>query len=158
MRDGNVLSRRSRPTTKSYRAAVKQIILNLQASERLNDPELAERLGCSASTIKNVRHEANNLDGVTLANIEFEFGSGALDPFLGLGGSRGVPVSVKCAETGHASLALVQALHVIIETEKPESDGGNQTTKAEARKHLATFRAARAQLDRLITLAEQPEE
>jgi len=156
--DANVLSRRSRPVTKSYRAAVKQIILNLQASQGLNDAELGERLGCSAQTIRNARSEANNMDGVTLANVEYEFGPGAVDPFLRLGGSRAVPVSVRQAASVNPCLALVEALHVIIETQQEDSDGGTETTAREARKHVAKLRAARLQLDRMIALAEQPEE
>lgn len=158
MRDSNVLSRRSRPVTKSYRAAVKQIILNLQASQGLNDAELAERLGCSASTIKNARTESNNLDGVTLANVEYEFGPGALDPFIGLGGSRAVPLNVKIATGGDPCLALCDALRIIIETQQDNSPGGKMTLPSEVRPHIFKLRAARAELDRLIVLAETPAE
>jgi transcriptional regulator with XRE-family HTH domain len=150
----NVLRRMARPTKKSYRAAIKQIVLDLQAQHGLNDPELAERLGCSAPTIANARKELTNLDGVTLANIEFEFGPSALDPFLALGGSRSVPLQSNAPDT-QVCLALLDALHVIIETQHPDSDGGAETTPAEAAKIIWKLRKARQALDGLIALGEQ---
>jgi hypothetical protein len=153
-RRSNVLARKPRPTTKSYRAAVKQIVLNLQAEHGLNDPELAERLGCSSGTVKNARTEQTNLDGVTLANIEYEFGPSALDPFLDLGGSRAVPTGSICDTDANVCLALLDALHVIIETQHPNSEGGAETKPAEAAKIVGKLRAARRSLDALIALAD----
>lgn len=154
MRRSNVLARKPRPTKKSYRAAVKKIVLDLQAAHSLNDPELAERLGCSAPTIANARKELTNLDGVTLANIEYEFGPSALDPFLDLGGSRSVPTGSVCDTDHNAALALLEALHVIIETHDQNSDGGPETTAKEAAKIVGKLRAARRSLDALIALAD----
>lgn len=150
----NVLARKPRPTKKSYRAAVKKIVLDLQSEHGLNDPELAERLGCSAPTIANARKEMTNLDGVTLANIEYEFGPSALDPFLELGGSRSVPTAATCDTDHNAALALLDALHVIIESQGHSSDGGAQTTPTEAAKIVGKLRAARRSLDALISLAD----
>lgn len=156
MRERNVLARRERPTTKSYRAAVKQIVLDLQAEFRLNDQELADRLGCSRGTIKNARAEAGDLNGVTLANIEYEFGPAALDPFLALGGSRAVPtMSAAGAELG-ASLHLSGVLHALIEAQHPNSDGGVLITKGELSPILHELRDARTALDALIQIAEAP--
>lgn len=149
----NVLQRKPRPTRKSYRSAVKKIVLDLQAQHDLNDPELAERLGCSAGTISNARREVSNLDGVTLANIEFEFGPSAIDPFMALGGSRAVPLVAGEAADRSASLALVGALQVIIESEAETSPGGHRTLPEEVAPHLAKLRAARTALDGLIALA-----
>lgn len=149
----NVLQRRPRPTKKSYRDAIKKIVLNLQAVHGLNDGELAERLGCSAPTIGNARREASNLDGVTLANIEYEFGPSAIDPFMELGGSRAVPLVAGEAADRSASLALVGALQVIIESEAETSPGGHKTLPEEVAPHLAKLRAARTALDALIALA-----
>ena len=150
----NVLARQARPTKKSYRAAVKQIILNLQADHGLNDPELAERLGCSGPTVANVRKELTNLDGVTLANIEYEFGPGALDPLLALGGSRCIPDCASGDNGPNVCLALLDALHVIIETQSPDSEGGLETVPTEAAKIVGKLRAARRSLDALIASAD----
>jgi hypothetical protein len=149
-----VLKRYGRPTKKSFRDAVKSIVLRLQAEHGLNDPELAERIGCCAPTIANARKELTNLDGVTLANIEYEFGPGALDPLLALGGSRAVCATAAKADP-QICLALLDALHVIIETQEPNSEGGTETTPEEVAKHIWKLRKARQALDGLITLAEQ---
>jgi len=143
LHNSNVLPRRSRPTKKSYRSAVKQIVLAIQAEHGLNDPELAERLGCSAPTIANARRENTNLDGVTLANIEYEFGPSALDPFLALGGSRGVPLPVIDNSAGSPEIALLDALRVVF-----------ATTGADSGERMHTLRAARSELDKLIADGE----
>lgn len=136
----NVLARRARPTKKSYRAAVKQIIHDLQVNYGLNDHDLAERLGCSGPTIANARNERTNLDGVTLANIEYEFGPSALDPFLKLGGSRGVPLPVTDAAAGSPEIALIDALRAVCGT--PDCNS------------IHTLRTARSELDKLIAAGE----
>lgn len=156
MRDRNVLARRERPTTKSYRAAVKQIVLDLQSEFGLNDQELADRLGCSRGTIKNARAEAADLNGVTLANIEYEFGPAALDPFLALGGSRAVPTLSAAGAEGRASLHLSGVLHALIEAQHPDSDGGATITRAELVPILHELRDARTALDALIEITEAP--
>ena len=149
-----VFARRCRPTKKSYRAAVKQIVARLQAEHDLNDPELAERLGCSAPTIANARLERTNLDGVTMANIEYEFGPAALDPFLELGGSRAVPLSETDEGDARATLALASALTALIEAQSPESPGGLAVKREELVPNLTLLRRARGTLDALIELAE----
>lgn len=150
MQPANVLARRSRPTTKSYRSAVKQIIMGVQAQHGLHDGELAERLGCSAGTIKNARTEATNLDGVTLANVEYEFGPAALDPFLALGGSRAVPKDCSDEDAQDATFRLSEALHLLIAAQSPSSEGGIKITNAEIAAVLPQLRQARQTLDMLI--------
>ena len=149
----NVLPRRSRPTTKSYRSAVKAIITGIQGQQGLNDPELAERLGCSAGTIKNARNEAGNLDGVTLMNVEYEFGPSALDPVLALGGSRSVPLNVGGDDTVSATIELSEVLHLLIAAQSPASDGGVNVTPTELTRILPQLRDARQALDVLIDRA-----
>ena len=150
----NVLPRKQRPTTKSYRTAIKQIVLDVQADSGLTDGDLAERLGCSVSTIRNARNEACNLDGVTLANIEFEFGPSAIDPFLALGGSRGVPEGATCNTDINHALPLAEALTKIIGTQHSSSPGGVATLGEEAAPILQSLREARSALDSLIALGE----
>ncbi len=50
-----------------YREAVATIVRRIQKAHGLSDSQLAERIGCSAGTVKNARNEASNLDAVTLA-------------------------------------------------------------------------------------------
>jgi len=149
----NVLARRSRPTTKSYRSAVKAVILGVQGQHGLNDPELAERLGCSSGTIKNARTEASNLDGVTLMNVEYEFGPSALDPVVALGGSRCVPLDVTANDTINAPMEISEALHLLIAAQSPKSEGGVKITAGELQRILPHLRDARQALDMLIEQA-----
>lgn len=146
----NVLARRHRPTTKSYRSAVKKIVMDIQATHALSDPELAERLGCSKGTIANARNEATNLDGVTLANIEYEFGPAALDPFLELGGSRAVPRNIDVDNSISATRELSQVLHLLISAQHPASEGGVEITPSELAAIAPQLRDARQALDVLI--------
>lgn len=151
----NVLPRKARPTTKSYRDAIREIVLNLQGAHDLSDAELAERIGCSAGTVKNARNRAGNLDGATLANIEYEFGPGAVDPFLALAGARAVPMGAHCDTDINHALEISEALTAIIATKRPDSPGGEKTTGCEAAMILAPLREARAALEHLILLGEE---
>lgn len=150
----NVLGRQQRPTTKSYQAAIKKIVLAVQKEHGLNDPELAERLGCSKGTVENARNERGCLNGVTLANVEFEFGTAAIDPFLELGGSRAMPLDGVTASMD-APVALSAALHLIIKMTAPNSPGGRAIVAAEVEPHLAELIDARTALDGLIDMASQ---
>ncbi|MES3054927.1 hypothetical protein O6V14_04725 [Sphingomonas faeni] len=132
---------------------MKSIIVGIQGAHHLNDPELAERLGCSAGTIKNARNEAGNLDGVTLMNVEYEFGPSALDPVLALGGSRSVPIDVASDDTVSATIELSEVLHLLIAAQSPASEGGVAVTPTELTRILPQLRDARQALDVLIDRA-----
>lgn len=69
-----------RPTRKGYRAAVKEIILEVQARHNLNDGEFAEVVGVCEDTIENARKEACDLSVLTLLNIAYAFGEEAIEP------------------------------------------------------------------------------
>lgn len=69
-----------RPTRKGYRAAIKTIVLGLQAAKGWDDQELADFIGCGKETIENARTEAHSLDVLTLLNTAFAFGEEAIQP------------------------------------------------------------------------------
>ncbi len=144
---------RSRIENAAYRDAVSAIVNRILRAHGLTDGQLAKRVGCSAGTIKNARTCATNLDAVTLANIERAFGPGAIDPFLALGGVRALPLAAK-GEKAHPTLAIVEGLHRLIETQTPESDGGTRMTARELRAILKELRDARNALDALILIAD----
>lgn len=138
-----------------YREAVALIVRRIQKDQGLSDNQLAERIGCSAGTIKNARNEASNLDAVTLANIERAFGPGAIDPYLALAGVRAVPLTPPVpVERLHPTLAIVEALHRIIETQMPDSEGGSRITSHELLTILTELREARGVFDALIMIAD----
>ena len=150
-----VFARIPKPTQKSYRDAVAAIIVSIQAEHDLTDQELADRLSCSVGTIRNARNKLADLNGVTLANIEREFGPSALDPFLALGGSRAVPLAPDADIVMSAPLELAEVLHKLIEAQSPLSEGGVDITDGELERILPEMRDARTALDALIGRAER---
>jgi DNA-binding XRE family transcriptional regulator len=72
------------PSRRSYRAAIKEIILNVKARYGLSDWDLAERIGVHKDTIENAQEEAANLDVVTLLNIAWAFGEESIAPVRSL--------------------------------------------------------------------------
>jgi hypothetical protein len=73
-----------KPSRRSYRAAIKRIILDLKASKGLSDWELAEQIGCHKDTIENAQDEACSLDVVTLLNIAYAYSEAAIEPVRAL--------------------------------------------------------------------------
>jgi hypothetical protein len=69
-----------RPTERSYKAAVKQVILDLKAASGLSSRELEPILGCCKETIDNAEEEATILNVLTLLNIAYAFGEDAIGP------------------------------------------------------------------------------
>ncbi|WP_380876953.1 hypothetical protein ACFB49_10850 [Sphingomonas sp. DBB INV C78] len=146
-------SARSPVSNSAYREAVSLIVRRIQQTHGLSDSQLAERISCSAGTVKNARNRATNMDAVTLANVERAFGPGAIDPFLALAGTRSHPVT-SSIEKLHPTLAIVEALHRIIEKQSPDSEGGTKITSRELLSILNELRSARSAFDALIMIAD----
>jgi transcriptional regulator with XRE-family HTH domain len=73
-----------KPSRNAYRAAIKKVILDVQARNGLSDLELADLVGCHKETIENARAEENSLDVLTLLNIAYAFGEDAIAPVRAL--------------------------------------------------------------------------
>jgi len=69
-----------KPTKRSYRAAVKHIILDVQARAGMSDEELAEVIGSCKETVANWRDEASSMDVLSLLTLAYCFGEDAIDP------------------------------------------------------------------------------
>lgn len=80
----NVLSLFGPPIQKTYRAAVARCIREVKARHSLNNIALADVLGCSDQTIANAENEENDLSGVTLMRIAYQFGEEAIQPVRAL--------------------------------------------------------------------------
>lgn len=139
-------------STQAYREAVEEILRQIRRASGLSDARLADRLGCSASTVRNARSGHTSLDPALLLRIEQEFGPGAIDPFLALANSRAVPLP-QGGQLGDPALAVVTALHCIIDVQAAASDGGERITRRELQTILGDLRRGRAALDQLITRA-----
>lgn len=73
-----------RPSSKSYKAAVAQVVREVKAQHGLNDERMAELVGCDKDTIRNAENEETNLNAVTLLSIAYAFGEEAIDPVRAL--------------------------------------------------------------------------
>lgn len=69
-----------RPTGRSYRVAVAQIIRDVKAREKLSNERLAEEIGCSESTVYNAENENGDLTAVTLLSLAYRFGEDVIGP------------------------------------------------------------------------------
>lgn len=69
-----------RPTSKSYRVAVAQIIREVKARHRLSNEALAELIGCAEQTVANAENECGDLTAVILLNLGYAFGEEAIEP------------------------------------------------------------------------------
>jgi DNA-binding XRE family transcriptional regulator len=81
---GAVRSLFGRPSSRSYRVAVAQIIRDVKASNKLSNERLAELIGCSEQTVANAENECGDLTAVILLSIGYAFGEEAIDPVRSL--------------------------------------------------------------------------
>lgn len=116
-------------TTSCYRRAVARIIRDLQSRHGLTDLEFGERVGCSVGTVRNARNEDSDLGAIWLTRIERQFGTGAIDPYLELGGSRAAPIQAD--EAADALPTTTAAIHKLALARSPESPGGERITHCE---------------------------
>ncbi|MBA3670268.1 MAG: helix-turn-helix transcriptional regulator [Sphingomonas sp.] len=73
-----------RPSSRTYRAAVAQIVREVKARHGINDERFAELVGCDKDTIRNAENEETNLNAVTLFSIAYAFGEEAIEPVRAL--------------------------------------------------------------------------
>src|SRR3546814_11115501 len=87
----NSLRPMSLPTRNDLRSALAQIVRSVQAEHGLTDEALADLLGVSDGTIRNVRNERTDLNQETIAKLGARFGPECLDPWSACFGGRNVP-------------------------------------------------------------------
>lgn len=110
----NVLLPMPMPTHKALRAAVANIIRDIQAQHRETDQDTADRLGVSVGTVRNARNEAADLAALTIAKIGAIYGAEAVAPYNALYGAHAHGVAAcdaaPIAELANAIAALTQAI------------------------------------------------
>ena len=72
------------PKRDSYRAAVKQVILEVKARSGFDSEQLGEKLGISKDTVENAENMVCSLEAVTLLKIAFHYGEEAINPVRAL--------------------------------------------------------------------------
>jgi DNA-binding XRE family transcriptional regulator len=73
-----------RPSSRSYRIAIAQVIRDVKARHKLSNERLGELIGCSEQTAANAENECGDLSPVTLLSIAYAFGEEAIAPVRSL--------------------------------------------------------------------------
>lgn len=68
------------PKRDSYRAAIKQVILDVKARSGFDSEQLGEKLGVSKDTVDNAENMVCSLEAVTLFKIAYFYGEEAIEP------------------------------------------------------------------------------
>jgi len=148
-----VLANNEPVTTGSYRRAVAEIIRGLQLAHHLTDLDFAEKVGCSIGTVRNARNEESDLGAIWLTRIEATFGTGSIDPWLRLGGSRCAPI--ESDPNADAMPTTTAAIHKLAVARSPGSPGGEVITHSELLEMEGAIDAAIKALTALKCRAEK---
>lgn len=141
------------PTRNELRTALAQIIRSVQAERSLTDEALADLLGVSDGTIRNVRNERTDLNQETIAKLGARFGPECLDPWSACFGGRNVP---KDASDGRVSLtAFTGSLHKLSLATDEDSPGKEAITHCELAEMLPDLKATQRMVNSLIARAER---
>jgi DNA-binding XRE family transcriptional regulator len=73
-----------KPTRRTYRAAIKEIVLSVKAQHNLSSEELGEKIGVSKDTIENAENEICSMEAVSLLALAFFYGEDAIAPVRNL--------------------------------------------------------------------------
>lgn len=141
------------PTRNDLRSALAQIVRSVQASHSLTDEALADLLGVSDGTIRNVRNERTDLNQETIAKLGARFGPECLDPWSACFGGRNVP---KDASESRISLtAVTGSLHKLSLATDEDSKGGVAITHCELADMLPDLKETQRLVNSLIARAER---
>ena len=143
----NVLLPMAMPTQKSLRAALANIMRDVQRDHNETDQCTADRLGISVGTVRNARNEQTDLGSLTIAKIGAIYGPHYLDPYNGLYGATATLISHKAQDP---LPDLAKAVSTLCDMRCPNSDGGTTETPKELLDALPVLRKSRASLDALI--------
>lgn len=143
----NVLLPMRLPTQKQLRAAVANIIRDIQRDHSETDQCTADRLGISIGTVRNARDERTDLNALTIAKIGALYGPCAVDPYNALYGATARP-TLHDATDPLADLA--RAVSKICDMRCATSPGGTRELPKERFDALPALRDARRSLDAYI--------
>ena len=124
----NVLRVNAVEETAAYRAAVTQIILNIQREFEETHIDIAERIDVSVGTISNAANKKSDLNPLYLARLGKVYGSQVLNPYVALFGGRVEPI-----EGGESDPlpSITRAAYELASIRAPESQGGTTETASE---------------------------
>ena len=148
----NVLLPLRLPTQKELRAAVANMIRDIQREHGETDQDTADRLGVSIGTVRNARNESADLNALTIARIGAVYGPHYVDPYNGLYGATATPVQ---KATDDPLCHLARAVSTICDMRCPDGPRGAVELPKEKLDALPALRAARASLDSYIAGIER---
>lgn len=148
----NVLLPMSMPTQSSLRAAVGNIIRDIQRNHGETDQDTADRLGISKGTVVNARNGTTDLNALTIARIGAVYGADYVNPYNALYGATASPVR---PETDDPLCHMARAVTAICEMRCPDGPGGVIETPKELLDALPDLRAASASLVGFISKIEK---
>lgn len=147
----NVLLPFAAPTQKSLRAAVANIIRDIQRDRHETDQCTADNLGVSIGTIRNARNETADLGAVTIARIGHQYGAHYVDPYHRLYGA--------CAQSLQMSQSdplapLAESVATLCRMRSQDSEGGRNETPKEQLDALPILKSAARELTAYIASIE----
>lgn len=152
MSSSNVLLPMAFPTQKALRAAVAQIIRDIQRDHGETDQETADRIGVSVGTVRNARNEETDLNALTIAKIGLVYGCHAVDPYNALYGATAKP---RDPDDTDPLAHLAKAVSTICDMRSVTSPSGPVETPKERLDALPMLRDARRSLDAYIASIEK---
>lgn len=148
----NVLLPIPLPSQKSLRAAVADIIRDVQKAFSEDDQDTADRIHVSPGTIANARNCKTDLNATTIARIGAVYGAHYIDPYHRLYGA--------CAQSLNYSKAdplapLAESVALLCRMRSSESDGGRIETPKEQLDALPALKSAARELTAYIASIER---
>ena len=147
----NVLLPIRMPTQKSLRAAVANMVRDIQRDFSETDQDTADALGISVGTVRNARNELADLGAVTIARIGHKYGAHYVDPYHRLYGAV-----AHCIDTAKADplAPLAESVALICRMRSADSDGGRSETPKEQLDALPMLKEASRELTAYIASIE----
>ena len=151
-RTTNVLRVNAVEEREQYRAAVAEILTDVQSDFRVTLLEISEKIDVSLGTISNAANKKADLSATFLQRIGRVFGPQMLDPYYRLSGGR----AIARAEDGDGDVLplLMQAGAQIAIARSPSSPGGVAETLREKLGYLPDLRRLRREIDAAIAKIE----
>ena len=144
----HVLRENSYQETSLYRAAVAQILLDIQQGRKLTLQDIAAAIDVSLGTISNAANKKGDLSPTFLKRLGQSFGPEMLNPYAALLGGRIVPIEAK--SDADILPFITRAAMKIVEARSPDSPTGIRETHTEKLGYLHDLLALQRELEAKI--------
>jgi hypothetical protein len=149
----NVLFKIGLPTQSSLRAAIANILRDVQRDFEECDQKTCERIHVSVGTIANARNCKTDLNATTIARIGFVYGASYVDPYHRLYGATAT--ITEYADKVDPLASLAESVSILCKMRDPKGDGGTNETPKELLDALPKLKAAARDLTSYISSIEK---